>query len=172
MIVDDRHVILGSCNLNDRGLTGDTDSEIAISAWPRLKNRDACIAKVRDLRERLWREHLRGGFPEASWLKPESSQCVTAVKTSGFQNYKAFREMTPIGAEGHLCLWHYYTKGNEIRVMASDRTLGVPDFSPIIGSEENGCLPDSPYTDEKNAKDKGWCWNGEFKLLVPRSLVK
>jgi phosphatidylserine/phosphatidylglycerophosphate/cardiolipin synthase-like enzyme len=172
MIVDDRHVILGSCNLNDRGLTGNTDSEIVISAWPRLKNRDDCIKQVQDLRERLWREHLRGGFPEASWTQPESEACVNAVRKKGFGNYRAFREMRRSGSEGHLCLWNYYTDGNEIKLRNSDKNLGVMATDPIRGSEGNMCLPDSPYTDEKKAKDKGWCWNGEFKLLVPRSLVK
>ena len=80
--------------------------------------------------------------------------------------------MTHTGAEGHLCLWHYYTDGDEIKVRTSDIDLGIPDRTPIRGSEGNMCLPDSPYSDEKKAKDKGWCWNGEFKLLVPRSLVK
>jgi phosphatidylserine/phosphatidylglycerophosphate/cardiolipin synthase-like enzyme len=172
MIVDDRHLILGSCNLNDRSLIGDTDSEIVISAWPRLTERDKCIAKVRDLRKRLWQEHLRGGFPKSSWLQPESEACVNAVRKKGFGNYRAFREMRRSGSEGHLCLWNYYTDGNEIKVRNSDTNLGVKSTAPIRGSEGNMCLPDSPYTDEKKAKGKGWCWNGDFQLLVPRSLVK
>jgi phospholipase D1/2 len=172
MIVDDRHVILGSCNLNDRGLTGNTDSEIAISAWPRLKNRDDCIAKVRDLRERLWREHLRAGFPEGGWMQPEKAGCVDAVRKKGFLNYRAFREMRRSVSEGHLCLWNYYTDKNEIKVRNSDTNLGVMKSDPIRGSEDNMCLPDSPYPHEKKAKDKGWCWNGDFQLLIPRSLVK
>jgi phospholipase D1/2 len=172
MIVDDRHVILGSCNLNDRGLTGNTDSEIAISAWPRLKNRDDCIAKVRDLRERLWREHLGAGFPEGAWMEPEKAGCVKAVRGTAFQNYAAFRTMTRDGSEGHLCLWNYTTDRNEIIVRKSDENLGVMKSDPIRGSEDNMCLPDSPYTDEGKAKGKGWCWNGDFQLLIPRSLVK
>jgi phospholipase D1/2 len=172
MIVDDRHVILGSCNLNDRGLTGNTDSEIAISAWPRLKNRDDCIAKVRDLRERLWREHLGAGFPEGAWMEPEKAGCVKAVRGTAFQNYAAFRTMTRDGSEGHLCLWNYTTDRNEIIVRKSDENLGVMDTDPIRGSEGNMCLPDAPYTDERKAKDKGWCWNGDFQILIPRSLVK
>jgi phosphatidylserine/phosphatidylglycerophosphate/cardiolipin synthase-like enzyme len=172
MIVDDRHVILGSCNLNDRGLTGNTDSEIAISAWPRLKERDKCIKKVQDLRERLWREHLRGGFPEASWTQPESEGCVNAVRKKGFGNYRAFREMRRSGSEGHLCLWNYYTEGNEIKVRTSDTNLGILESDPIRGSEENMCLPDSPYISVDKAKGKGWCWYGDFRLFVPRSLVK
>jgi phosphatidylserine/phosphatidylglycerophosphate/cardiolipin synthase-like enzyme len=170
MIVDDRHVILGSCNLNDRGLTGNTDSEIAISAWPRLKNRNDCIAKVRDLRERLWREHLGAGFPEGSWMEPGKGGCVKAVKGSAFQNYAAFRTMIRDGSEGHLCLWNYYTDRNEIKVRNSDTNLGVA--RPVISPEDNMCLPDSPYAGEAKAKAKGWCWNGDFQLLIPRSLVK
>ncbi len=172
MIVDDRHVILGSCNLNDRGLTGNTDSEIAISAWPRLKERDKCIEKVRDLRKRLWQEHLRGGFPESSWTEPEKEDCVQSVKKQGFSNYRSFREMTGNGSDGHLCLWNYCVKGSEIAVKDSDPDFGVFPTDSIGGPEENMCLPDSPYTTEKKAKGKGWCWNGEFQLFIPRSLVK
>ncbi len=173
MIVDDRHVILGSCNLNDRGLTGDTDSEIVMSAWPRLTERDKCIEKVQDLRKRLWMEHLGPGFPEGLWMQPEGGECVKAVKTSAFANYRSFREMSRTGTEGHLCLWNYATtRDSEIAVRAADIDLGIPDSDPIGGSEDNVCLPDSPYTDADEAKGEGWCWNGKFKLLVPRSLVK
>jgi phosphatidylserine/phosphatidylglycerophosphate/cardiolipin synthase-like enzyme len=173
MIVDDRHVILGSCNLNDRGLTGNTDSEIAISAWPRLKERDKCIGQIRDeLRQKLWAEHFGPAGLPAAWEKPESEDCVKAVRTCGFGNYRAFREMSRSGSEGHLCLWNYTTYRNEIIVRKSDENLGVMDSDPIRGAEGNMCLPDSPYTDEGKAKNKGWCWNGDFQLLIPRSLVK
>ena len=65
MIVDDREVIIGSANLNDRSLIGDRDSEIAVLI------RDACVVPSmmngksflvskfgQSLRLRLWREHL------------------------------------------------------------------------------------------------------------------
>jgi hypothetical protein len=80
--------------------------------------------------------------------------------------------MTRDGSEGHLCLWNYTTDRNEIIVRKSDENLGVMDTDPIRGSEGNMCLPDAPYTDERKAKDKGWCWNGDFQILIPRSLVK
>ena len=39
-------------------------------------------------------------------------------------------------------------------------------------AEEQMCLPDSPYTSAKKAKEKGWGWNGDFQLLIPRPLVR
>jgi hypothetical protein len=171
MIVDDRFLILGSCNINDRGLSGKGDSEIVISAWPMLSHREKCIGQIRDdLRRKLWTEHFGlAGLPVA-WKSPESAGCVKAVRSSAFQNYKAFREMTRTGKEGHLCLWNYAVNRDGLTLKKKEINLGV--VSDIQGPEDDMCLPDSPYKDASVAKDEGWCWRGKFKLFIPRTLVK
>ena len=93
------------------------------------------------------------------------------MRKAAFKNYLAFREMSRSGNKGHLCLWNYATNtDNELDVRSADPDLGV--LETVRGSEDNMCLPDSPYTNIDKAKGKGWCWYGEFKLFVPRSFVK
>ncbi|MES1910524.1 MAG: hypothetical protein MHM6MM_003104 [Cercozoa sp. M6MM] len=69
MIVDDRVAIIGSANLNDRSLLGSRDSELAVVVEDEdivpsfFANRRIAVARaVRDLRLRLWQEHL--GVPD------------------------------------------------------------------------------------------------------------
>lgn len=171
MIVDDLHLVLGSCNLNDRGLTGNDDSEIVISAWPRLKEVETCKKDIQDLRERLWTEHLGPQFPVASWQTPESASCIKAIKRAGWGNYAAFREMRRTGSEGHLCLWNYVvTPKNTITLKTNDKDLN-PSLR-IRCLEDNVCLPDAEYMSERKALSKGWCWQGEESWLIPGALVK
>jgi phospholipase D1/2 len=162
MIVDDRYVLLGSCNLNDRGLMGDGDSEIAISAWPRLGSRETCTKNIQDLRKRLWTEHLAPGDLPGAWEHPESSGCVDRMRKRAFQNYKSFREMGPM--TGHLCLWHwnYDAKQKDLVLMPSDKDLGVP--KPIESPEPDMWLPDASVKTEDQAKADGWTWRGDVAL--------
>jgi phosphatidylserine/phosphatidylglycerophosphate/cardiolipin synthase-like enzyme len=170
MIVDDRYLILGSCNLNDRGLLGDGDSEIAISAWPMLSHQDECVKEVQDLRRRLWTEHLDPSPIPSAWLKPESVACVKAMKSRAFQNYNAFRAMTRSGGEGHLCLWNWEVKNGELELREVDENLDRRGERPVR-PEPNMCLPDSPYRDFDEAKDEGWTWSGAWSW-PPLFLVK
>ncbi len=72
MIVDDRHCIVGSANINDRSLLGDRDSEIAVymescdDQVTRLKDgrEYRCSKLISSWRSRLWQEHL--GVADAS----------------------------------------------------------------------------------------------------------
>ena len=66
MIVDDRYVIMGSANINDRSMTGERDSEFAViyseeenslKSIMDGKPYNAC-AFAKSLRINIWREHL------------------------------------------------------------------------------------------------------------------
>jgi phospholipase D1/2 len=162
MIVDDRYVLLGSCNLNDRGLMGDGDSEIAISAWPRLSARQTCTKAVQDLRKRLWTEHLAPADIPGSWQEPESQECINRLRKQAFQNYKSFREMGPVSS--HLCLWHfnYDAEQKDLVLIDSDKNLGVP--TAIKGPEPDMWLPDAPSGTDDSAKQEGWTWRGDVAL--------
>lgn len=65
MIVDDRYVILGSANINDRSMRGDRDSEIAVVIEDSVRvdttmnGQPFVVAQfAQDFRLRLWRSHL------------------------------------------------------------------------------------------------------------------
>lgn len=79
LIVDDRHVIIGSANINDRSLSGKRDSEIAVMLLDTGRERKALRDVVtsvtplaRRLRVNLWLKHfaLTGGGNEV--VKPAS----------------------------------------------------------------------------------------------------
>ncbi|KAI5475207.1 phospholipase D [Pseudohyphozyma bogoriensis] len=83
LIVDDRRVLMGSANLNDRSQLGDHDSEIALvvedteqiqsrmDGQPYMATRFAAT-----LRRQLWKEHL--GLIEPQFCPPGSEEHVTS----------------------------------------------------------------------------------------------
>ena len=71
MIVDDRHVICGSANLNDRSLLGSRDSEVAALIQDEelfeahLSGQKVAVGKyARSLRQKIFRIHLASGLDE------------------------------------------------------------------------------------------------------------
>lgn len=55
LIVDDRVMIIGSANINDRSMLGDRDSEICL----RIEEPEGCGTwEIEDFRRRLWASHL------------------------------------------------------------------------------------------------------------------
>lgn len=110
LIVDDRHVIMGSANINDRSLDGGRDSEIAVMLLDDRKQ-DVVLHKdtvtvntlARNLRMELWRKHLGFGTKDggvvqsgASKFKslieqPASKATVNAIQTLSQQNGTAYR---------------------------------------------------------------------------------
>jgi phosphatidylserine/phosphatidylglycerophosphate/cardiolipin synthase-like enzyme len=82
MIIDDRYVLTGSCNANDRGYTFDTEIVLGLTDDP--GGRAAGQRFARDLRVNLWHKHL--GVPHAEvatwarglprWLRPPRSAMV------------------------------------------------------------------------------------------------
>ena len=82
MIIDDRTVLLGSANVNDRSLLGTRDSEVAVLLHDADTVRTTMDGEeweagsfAHTLRCRLWREHLglaeEGGGGERKGLKPD-----------------------------------------------------------------------------------------------------
>eukprot|EP01001_Neometanema_parovale_P000796 NODE_108_length_3325_cov_82.696127_g100_i0.p1 GENE.NODE_108_length_3325_cov_82.696127_g100_i0~~NODE_108_length_3325_cov_82.696127_g100_i0.p1 ORF type:complete len:1018 (+),score=151.08 NODE_108_length_3325_cov_82.696127_g100_i0:143-3196(+) len=84
LIVDDRLVICGSANLNDRSMVGNRDSELAVAVYP---PRDDTVATTMNgqewsaapfahsLRTQLWAEHL-GLLDEDGTVPPEAYKLV------------------------------------------------------------------------------------------------
>jgi hypothetical protein len=110
MICDDLSMMLGSCNLNERGLAGDRDSEICVSHWPAPGKERDCQNVLKDLRRRLWTEHLAKGLKNdaldgVGWVNPESPDCVKQVRQLARVNYFNFRRNTRRKQSGHLCAW-------------------------------------------------------------------
>ena len=135
MIVDDRFVILGSANLNERSLNGGRDSEIAIGLWPQNdKVAPTCVKEVQRLRRGLWKEHLASAFPK-EFDNPEIEACFKAVRAAAESNYKQFRSGFRTDTAGHLCMWPMVVDASGL------------SFSPVSGAPEGDAfLPDSEGT--------------------------
>ena len=82
MIVDDRSVVVGSANINDRSLIGGGDSELSM-----LVNADA----VGSLRIALMKEHL--SCSEAELSDPLSDKLWTKIKSQARKNTELYREI-------------------------------------------------------------------------------
>lgn len=102
MIVDDRYLILGSANLNERSLAGDRDSEICIGIWPSTPHavEAQCIATIKQLRVDLFAEHLDG--LNAAVGSPGSCVFSKTVRSTALLNYKLLR--TGQALNGHLMM--------------------------------------------------------------------
>ena len=134
MIVDDRFVILGSANLNERSLNGGRDSEIAVGLWP-LNDKVAvsCVTQVQNLRRGLWKEHLK--TVPADFDNPEIDSCIKVVRAAAENNYKQFRSGFRTDQAGHLCAW-------PIQVDAKGLSFNAVSGAP----EGDGFLPDAEGT--------------------------
>jgi phospholipase D1/2 len=144
MIVDDRYVILGSANLNERSLNGARDSEIAIGLWPTTdKLAPGCVKQVLDFRKELWKEHLGPGLP-GEFANPEIAPCFKAVQAAAAHNYKMFRIGVRTADAGHLCQWPILVDDKGLRF---DAVSGAPegdDFLPDSADKGNVWRWDAP----------------------------
>eukprot|EP01091_Cochliopodium_minus_P015277 TRINITY_DN538_c0_g1_i1.p1 TRINITY_DN538_c0_g1~~TRINITY_DN538_c0_g1_i1.p1 ORF type:complete len:830 (-),score=214.00 TRINITY_DN538_c0_g1_i1:85-2574(-) len=77
MIVDDKYVVIGSANLNDRSMLGNRDSEIAVVIEDTVQKEITlngvpyvCSAFANNLRIRLWGEYLGSKIDEKSLIDP------------------------------------------------------------------------------------------------------
>jgi len=110
LIADDRTVVLGSANINDRSQMGDRDSELAVimhddaplSAPLDGKHVQKVGASAHNLRKALWRKHfgLAGGSAPASELgavleKPADPETWKAIGKIAADNAVAYQKAFP-----------------------------------------------------------------------------
>ncbi len=77
MIVDDRHLRIGSSNTSSRSMGLDTECDLAIEAGPD----DAAVGEyIRDLRRRLLAEHLDRDLEEVARAEADGTGLVAAVE--------------------------------------------------------------------------------------------
>jgi phospholipase D1/2 len=109
MIVDDKIIIIGSANVNDRSMHGSRDTEIAILASQLSKKGNTLTKKgaVRNFRLRLWEEHTGYDF---SKCKPETDTCALQLQQIADDNWTRFRKVdfySPWDSTGHLVRYPY-----------------------------------------------------------------
>lgn len=97
LLVDDKTVIIGSANINDRSMVGSHDSELAIivedtdSSQTMMNNKLRRVGKFgKSLRKRLWREHL--GLDNHSHNEQDSDEAqhtATHTTTTGGMHFES-----------------------------------------------------------------------------------
>eukprot|EP01060_Flectonema_neradi_P038015 TRINITY_DN7857_c0_g1_i1.p1 TRINITY_DN7857_c0_g1~~TRINITY_DN7857_c0_g1_i1.p1 ORF type:complete len:1004 (+),score=169.49 TRINITY_DN7857_c0_g1_i1:83-3013(+) len=139
ILVDDEYIILGSANVNDRSMSGNRDTEIAVGlCQPHFTGSNA-KGSIKAFRQSLWCEHmgLYGTLPEVI-DKPESMACVRFVRE---RTEQAWNEYCGKGEQCcHLMAYPY--------LITKDGKLGLgkrkqfPDFpgASILGKDS--ILPD------------------------------
>jgi phospholipase D1/2 len=145
MIVDDRFLLLGSANLNERSLAGDRDTEIACAFWPGRNQEKTCIDKLSAFRKKLFTEHF-GKLPQNA-DDPASAQCIQDCQDIADANYLAFRSLAA-DRQGNACRF-------PIKVANGEFTVGIPTELPKGLPSTPEPLMHLPDSDGKNAK---WRW--------------
>jgi phosphatidylserine/phosphatidylglycerophosphate/cardiolipin synthase-like enzyme len=161
MIVDDRYVIFGSANLNERSLAGDRDLEICCALWPGRGREGECVPQAQAFRQGLWTEHFGPALP-AGWQNPESAACVAAVRAKGRSNYVNFRQLTRGPTDGHLCIWPFHADASAFYV-------------EMISSSPEGdlYLPDGVYNEGNQGSRYEWLWHSPgWHLLNSTSIAE
>ena len=157
MIVDDRYVIVGSANLNERSLAGNRDTEDCVAVWPSgpATEKD-CVTEIRRFRGRLWDEHLGSDKP-GNWDKPEEASCASAVRKAGEHNWKEFRTGKRTG-DGHLVALPFQL-GEE--GWFSDADVPFQEFKDAV-------IPDGYFNqpDPADMTDADWRWDSPGRHLV------
>ncbi|RMF75391.1 MAG: hypothetical protein D6744_13585 [Planctomycetota bacterium] len=147
MLIDDRFMIIGSANLNERSLAGGRDSEIAVGLWPNITKQDACAAQARAFRQRLFTEHF--GSPPSGWEGPESAACVKAVQQIGRDNYALFAAgKTSDGGKskkGHFCMWPIDGDKNGLGLRDQEDLGGVKKAGVIVDGDTGPIIGDDWY---------------------------
>lgn len=152
MLIDDRYMIIGSANLNERSLAGNRDSEIAIHMWP---SDDAsinqCIKDTKQFRHDIWAEHLGPKFNSATCDDPSSSSCVKLIRDAATENYAAFREgRFDSAVHGHLCLWP----------LQFDNPREAPVRNNVTKAPEgDSMIPDRPFGMSDARRIDAWRWH-------------
>jgi phosphatidylserine/phosphatidylglycerophosphate/cardiolipin synthase-like enzyme len=123
MIVDDRFVILGSANINERSMAGNRDTEICTALWPSNNRVEAaCEQQVQDeLRLPLLREY----FGDIIAGPPESAGYRDEFQRNARYNYLALREAQQ--GLGHLAMFPFDV-GERGELVAA--AWAGPDLSP------------------------------------------
>jgi phospholipase D1/2 len=92
MIVDDKIIIVGSANINDRSLIGTRDTEIAISAFQLSDSAKEAVnnGDIQKFRLHIWKCHLGESSSLDKLIDPNSLECLRYINTRANQALDEF----------------------------------------------------------------------------------
>jgi phosphatidylserine/phosphatidylglycerophosphate/cardiolipin synthase-like enzyme len=152
MIIDDRYVLFGSANLNERSQSGNRDSEIACGFWPGTGREKDCMDMLQGFRKNLWQEHLGSDGLPGGWANPGEADCADAFIDQSDMNYKQLRACATLFKKGQVCRF-------PLVLDSTSKTLTV---KTVAGSVDNSyLLPDAEvqkYDPGKVEVSQFWGW--------------
>lgn len=161
MIVDDRYLILGSANANERSMAGDRDTEICVALWPANNQvRSTCETKIGELRQKLLKEHMGLTSPPTGWATPESPGFrKDQFQTLARSNYRSlFLPKGGGGMQGHLVMLPFDVTSN-----GSDRV--PPDW--FTDEEKKGERHEYLFDSLRNHEQ--WKWRSDLNTFLGKN---
>jgi phospholipase D1/2 len=128
MIVDDYYAIVGSANINERSMSGDRDSEIAMGGFqPASMTEFGGRGEVHKFRLNCWAEHTRSADP--IFENPSSIHAVRKMNEIGKQNWETFTSDEVVDMPSHLLKYPISVEDGKV---ISEATIPDTD-APIQG---------------------------------------
>lgn len=132
MIVDDKYCIIGSCNLNERGLNGDRDTEIGVAIWPPL---DKPSAQIFNFRKDIWNYYFGIKNPSETPLHE-----IGRIQRTGAVNYELLMKgKTEDGEDkktGHFCTWPIDGSKDDLGIRDNKQQLIIDGYSTIVKGDD------------------------------------
>ena len=136
MIVDDRDIVLGSANINQRSLGGNRDSEICLEAH---QPQTPTSGGVLTFRLALWSAHI-GGYRD-SIRHPGTGPCLKDVSRIARDNWTGYVSPTPAASKVHLLPYPVTVRRTgEVAALPSPHHT-FPDTSAAVLGTKSGFLP-------------------------------
>jgi phosphatidylserine/phosphatidylglycerophosphate/cardiolipin synthase-like enzyme len=161
MVVDDKYLILGSANLNERSLAGDRDTEICIHMWPKYQKFEApCKAQLEQFRKHLFKEHFGDdtGDPR-SW-----GEAAQRIALDNYWKYRRGQLATKTSTEqpklqGQALMLPFVLTVEHNTLSADTPVLRVEEDTSLAEGT-NSLLPDAPEDSDT------WKWWSTKKWLT------
>ncbi|KAE8055229.1 hypothetical protein FH972_012084 [Carpinus fangiana] len=138
MIVDDKYIILGSANINQRSMAGTRDTEIAMGAFQPNHTwetkHSSPHGQIYGYRMSLWAEHT--GVLEECFKQPESLECVRCVRSMSEHNWRQYTDDETTEMKGHLLRYPV-----EVDQTGKMKPLHGCETFPDVGGNVTGTFP-------------------------------
>ncbi|XP_074294927.1 phospholipase D alpha 4 [Silene latifolia] len=141
MIVDDKYILTGSANINQRSMDGARDTEIAIGCYQN-KTSDESGQKnggIYAYRMSLWYEHT--GRAEKEFEEPHSLECVASIRSIGEQMWKIYSGDEIVDMNDAHLVSYPVTVGDDGCLEDLAGCSNFPDTQALIKGKRSKFLP-------------------------------
>ncbi|KAK7078978.1 hypothetical protein SK128_002386 [Halocaridina rubra] len=147
-IFDDEYIIIGSANINERSMSGNRDTEMAVGAYQPQHTKEECgdndiAGDIRSFRLALWAEHCGAHVDEH--MMPANVSCMKAMRDIGAANLTKFTADDPEHNDSHL-LNYPVVITDDGHVKAREDFEKFPDTGGSVLGKNSNFLPNSLTT--------------------------